>query len=183
MACAGPLPLTFWHWAGVSPYTWGFPLAETCVFVKQSLEPFHCDLCCQRHPFSRSYGVRLPSSLTRVLSRALVSSTCLPVSVCGTVTGSLARGFSGRIVRPVGLAVKPRFLPVQIRAKRRIFLPLQTLTANTNYQQSCGALLSASPHRSSRNPVVPEYQPASHRLPRFTRTRLRTDSPPEDEPS
>jgi len=37
------------------------------------------------HPFSRSYGVRLPSSLTRVLSNTLVSSTCLPVSVCGTV--------------------------------------------------------------------------------------------------
>src|SRR5207248_2493062 len=102
----------------------------------------------ERHPFSRSYGVRLPSSLTRVLSRALVSSTCLPVSVCGTVTDGLARGFSGRIGRPVGLAVKPRFLAAQIRAKRRIFLPLQTLTANTNYQQSCGALLSASPHRS-----------------------------------
>jgi hypothetical protein len=31
-----PLPLTFRHWAGVSLYTWGFPLAQTCVFVKQS---------------------------------------------------------------------------------------------------------------------------------------------------
>ncbi len=38
------------------------------------------------HPFSRSYGVNLPSSLTRVLSNTLVSSTCLPVSVCGTVS-------------------------------------------------------------------------------------------------
>src|SRR4051794_35381145 len=101
-----------------------------------------------RHPFSRSYGVRLPSSLTRVLSRALVSSTCLPVSVCGTVTDGLARGFSGRIVRPVGLAVRPRFLPAQILETPRIFLRGQTLTANTNYQQSCGALLSASPHCS-----------------------------------
>ena len=36
-------------------------------------------------PFSRSYGVILPSSLARVLSSALVSSTHLPVSVCGTV--------------------------------------------------------------------------------------------------
>jgi hypothetical protein len=36
------------------------------------------------HPFSRSYGVNLPSSLTRVLSNTLVFSTCLPVSVCGT---------------------------------------------------------------------------------------------------
>ena len=39
------------------------------------------------HTFFRSYGVNLPSSLARVLSRALVFSTCLPESVCGTVTG------------------------------------------------------------------------------------------------
>jgi hypothetical protein len=38
------------------------------------------------HTFSRSYGVNLPSSLTRVLSSALGFSPCLPVSVCGTVT-------------------------------------------------------------------------------------------------
>ena len=34
--------------------------------------------------FSRSYGAILPSSFTRVLSSALVFSTRLPVSVCGT---------------------------------------------------------------------------------------------------
>ena len=38
------------------------------------------------HTFFRSYGVNLPSSLTRVLSSALVYSTHLPESVCGTVT-------------------------------------------------------------------------------------------------
>ena len=38
----------------------------------------------RRDPFSRSYGVILPSSLARVISIALVSSTHLPVSVCGT---------------------------------------------------------------------------------------------------
>ena len=37
-----PLPLTFRHWAGVSPYTSAFALAETCVFGKQSLEPVSC---------------------------------------------------------------------------------------------------------------------------------------------
>ena len=36
------------------------------------------------HPFSLSYGARLPSSLTRVLPIPLVCSTRLPVSVCGT---------------------------------------------------------------------------------------------------
>src|SRR5437879_12215197 len=37
------LPLTFQHWAGVSPYTAPYGLAETCVFVKQSPGPARCD--------------------------------------------------------------------------------------------------------------------------------------------
>ena len=49
----------------------------------------------QRRTFSRSYGTILPSSFTRVLSSALVFSTRLPVSVCGTVLYKLSlRGFS-----------------------------------------------------------------------------------------
>ncbi len=69
-----PLPLTFQHWAGVSPYTSGFPLAETCVFVKQSPGPAHCGPPPRRiakirysngRSFSRSYGAILPSSLAR----------------------------------------------------------------------------------------------------------------------
>jgi hypothetical protein len=70
-----PFPLTFRHWAGVSPYTSSFELAETCVFVKQSIGPFLCDpqqlplyrVHHQGRSFSRSYGSILPSSLTRVL--------------------------------------------------------------------------------------------------------------------
>ena len=38
-----PLPLTFRHWAGVSPYTSSYDLAETCGFVNQSPEPVRCD--------------------------------------------------------------------------------------------------------------------------------------------
>ena len=38
----------------------------------------------RRHPFSRSYGVNLPSSLTTLLPMVLGSSPHLPVSVCGT---------------------------------------------------------------------------------------------------
>jgi hypothetical protein len=45
-------------------------------------------------PFSRSYGAILPSSLTRVIPRTLGFSPRLPVSVCGTGTGFLARRFS-----------------------------------------------------------------------------------------
>ena len=40
----------------------------------------------RRHPFSLSYGVNLPSSLTMLLSLILGSSPHLPVSVCGTGT-------------------------------------------------------------------------------------------------
>jgi hypothetical protein len=63
-----PLPLTFRHWAGVSPYMSAFAFAETCVFDKQSLEPISCSLLALvtllRHPFFQRYGVNLPSSLT-----------------------------------------------------------------------------------------------------------------------
>ena len=48
----------------------------------------------RRHPFSRSYGAILPSSLTMVLPIALVCSTHPPVSVCGTGPCGLPRGFS-----------------------------------------------------------------------------------------
>src|SRR5260370_26031583 len=48
----------------------------------------------QGHPFSRSSGAILPSSLDRFLSIALESSSHLPASVCGTVTCVLPRDFS-----------------------------------------------------------------------------------------
>ena len=48
----------------------------------------------RRHPFSRSYGVNLPSSLTTLLPMALGSSPHLPVSVCGTGSTINPHGFS-----------------------------------------------------------------------------------------
>ena len=42
-----PLPLTFRHRAGVSPYTSAFALAETCVFGKQFRGLFSCGLLAQ----------------------------------------------------------------------------------------------------------------------------------------
>ena len=54
-------------------------------------EPLHL----QRHTFSRSYGVNLPSSFTGDHSSALGFSPRLPVSVCGTVSVlNPHRGFS-----------------------------------------------------------------------------------------
>ena len=74
-----PLRFTFRHWAGVSPYTSACALAETCVFGKQSLEPFSCDPLTplskreqlRGSPFFQRYGVNLPSSLTEVRSLTL----------------------------------------------------------------------------------------------------------------
>ncbi len=67
-----PLPLTFQHRAGVSPYTASYDFAGTCVCGKQSPGPAFCPRrgAPHRAPFSRSYGGILPSSLTRGLSRA-----------------------------------------------------------------------------------------------------------------
>ncbi len=83
-----PLALTFRHWSRVTLYTSSCEFAECYVFGKQSPGPFHCafpELLNKDHsrkdPFSLSYGARLPSSLTRFLSRSLVYSTFLPVSV------------------------------------------------------------------------------------------------------
>ena len=83
-----PLLVTFRHWAGVSPYTSAFALAETCVFGKQSVGPILCHLPPHAHkehkvrrsPFFQRYGVNLPSSLTEgrsITSRAF----SLPTSV------------------------------------------------------------------------------------------------------
>ena len=113
-----PLLLTFRHWAGVSPYTSAFALAETCVFAKQSPGPFHCGFdqplqaAVAKRPFSRSYGAILPSSLTRVLPIALVFSTRLPVSDCGTDTFDLSRHFS----RQLG-SLELRLTPLTIAAR------------------------------------------------------------------
>ncbi|KAK9080989.1 hypothetical protein Scep_031022 [Stephania cephalantha] len=47
---SSPTSLTFRHWAGVSPHTWSYDFAETCVFGKQSPGPGHCDPLCEEAP-------------------------------------------------------------------------------------------------------------------------------------
>ncbi len=47
----------------------------------------------KKDPFFRSYGANLPSSLTRFISRALVYSTSLPVSVLIRTPARLARSY------------------------------------------------------------------------------------------
>ena len=64
-------------------------LAGVSVAWAYSLRPVK-----DRHPFSLSYGVILPSSLTIVLSLALGYSPHPPVSVYGTGAFNLDRDFS-----------------------------------------------------------------------------------------
>ena len=87
------LLLTFRHRAGVSPYTSSFDFAETCVFDKQLPGPIHCGSFLNEHPFSRSYGVNLPSSLTTLLPLVLGFSPHPPVSVYGTGALDIRRAF------------------------------------------------------------------------------------------
>jgi hypothetical protein len=116
------------------------------------------------YPFSRSYGVNLPSSLTRVLSIALVSSTHLPVSVCGTGTiPSTLRGFSWQFGLNDSSHPKTTLVPTLPSAPWGISLPRTGLHRDTNHIHWLALIYPpASPHRSEM--VVTEYKPFVHRL-------------------
>ncbi|GAA0162573.1 hypothetical protein LIER_39435 [Lithospermum erythrorhizon] len=60
------------------------------------------------HPFSRSYGVILPSSFDMVLSSALVYSTCSPVSVWGT-GGTLCSLATPTLIKRLKAPTEDRF--------------------------------------------------------------------------
>ncbi len=125
-----PLPLTFRHRAGVTPYMSACAFAGSCVFVKQSPGPILCGplgLPAQGrtpytgHPFSRSYGVNLPSSLTRNHSYALELSL-LPTSV-GLRYGRSRRpvhGFSWRQGLTGSSLVARGLLPSSVRRPARL---------------------------------------------------------------
>ena len=157
-------------------------------FTAASIDPHRVWVA--RRPFSRSYGAGLPSSLTRVLPIALVFSTRLPVSDCGTVTFDLARHFSCQLGSP-----ESQQMPLSFASRRwmgrRICLsspptgldaysqnalelpcwvmpllspgfraPLRTSLRPLNH----GLLPPGDTLRCKRSPVVPEYQPDVHRL-------------------
>ena len=90
------------------------------------------------HPFSQSYGVILPSSLTKVLSRALDFSSHLPVSVCGTGTCDLSRSFSRQL--GIGQFVT-NFTPHHLSACCRPDLPDRPPTGLDPLDQRRAALI------------------------------------------
>ena len=65
------------------------------MFLLNSCLSLFSAACSRRHPFSRSYGVILPSSLTMLLPSALGFSPHPPVSVYGTGTVQTIAAFLG----------------------------------------------------------------------------------------
>ena len=65
------------------------------MFLLNSCLSLFSAACFHRHPFSRSYGVILPSSLTMLLPPALGFSPHPPVSVYGTGARSAIAAFLG----------------------------------------------------------------------------------------
>ncbi len=110
----------------------------------------------QRHTFSRSYGVNLPSSLTRVLSSALEFSSYPPVSVYGTGTlWARTRDFSWKrridplTGRPkVGSSAFP--LDSSPAFVARSLLPDQSTGLNRHYQRPADLAFSVLPCRQRR---------------------------------
>ena len=124
------------------------------------------------HPFSRSYGVILPSSLTTLLSLVLGFSPHLPVSVAVRAPLSLVSSFSRQ--REIRCFVTLISLPITHQPfAMRSFLhdSLCAWTRNTNSVLILSSCVTAS---SKRLRVVSEFQPIVHRI-RFTpllRSRL-----------
>ena len=119
-------------------------MAQPCVFVKQLPGPILCALpFLGRDPLSRSYRVSLPSSLTVIHSSALVYSTRLRVSVCGTGTSEVMfSGFSRQSAYPHYWIV-PKDAPYcQVRLFLRICLQESTSTPfNGLFRQSAALSL------------------------------------------
>ena len=100
-----------------------------------------------RDPFSRSYGVNLPSSLTVIHSSALVYSTRLRVSVCGTGTREVKfSGFSRQYACPRYWRV-PKDLPYcQVRLFPRICLRKSAPTPFNRLFRQPAAVSLLRPH-------------------------------------
>ena len=164
--------MTFRHRAGVSPYTSSFDFAETCVFGKQSLGPFHCgplglNSAKEYHPTGAPLLPKLRGHFAEFLNEGssdLLGILYLPTCVgFGTGTLHLPRGFSRRH----GCR---NFTPFRSSASRlrlngrRIYLP----AALRGYPRTTIAWASFTylvpPSVITVDDVVQEYQPVVHRL-------------------
>ena len=161
-----------------------YDFAETCVFDKQSPGPGHCDPLCRGRPFFRSYGASLPSSLERVLSRPLVFSTYLPVSVSGTgneCVGSQKRGARAFLGSLTSLAFNQnKFQRTGSRLSSRIVfvLPVNALNASTAFHSQTQFSLLRPPVPTFISTGILTCLPSTTPF----GLALGPDSPPTDEP-
>ena len=104
----------------------------------------------QRHPFSRSYGVILPSSFSTDHSSTLGFSPRLPVSVCGTVALCIPmRGFSRRPASgTLGGGPKAPHSASGLTF-RRVFPPVQATPLHRDIRHPTIPLLPRPPSRST----------------------------------
>ena len=98
-------------------------------------------------PLSRSYRVSLPSSLTVIHSSALVYSTRLRVSVCGTGTERIKFSGFSREYAYVRYWIVPKDAPYcQVRLSLRICLQQSTSTPLNRLFRQPAALSRLRPH-------------------------------------
>jgi hypothetical protein len=122
------------------------------------------------HPFSRTYGVNLPSSLTTLLPLVLGFSPRLPVSVCGTGAYTLDSGFSrqcgvGYFGTLFSLPIRPSKRPADFPARLSISLGRALPAARLTYPPASPPL--SCEYRQYRNINLSSIDYAS-------RPRLRT---------
>ena len=123
-------------------------ISHSPVFLLNScLDLFSAPSLARRDPLSRSYRVSLPSSLTVIHSSALVYSTRLRVSVCGTGTREVKfSGFSRQYACPRYWRV-PKDLPYsQVRLFPRICLRKSAPTPFNRLFRQPAAVSLLRPH-------------------------------------
>ena len=128
------------------------------VFLLNSCLSLFSAACSRRHPFSRSYGVILPNSLTMLLPSALGFSPHPPVSVYGTGMCITIAAFLGTWLTRFPTLVRST---LRLRIVRKICCPY-------SYPACTGFLFpgSCSPHASPQFwvHIVQESPPVIHRL-------------------
>ena len=163
--------MTFRHRAGVSPYTSSFDFAETCVFGKQSLGPFHCGhlgLKSARdyHPTVAPLLPKLRGHFAEFLfegSSDRLGILYLPTCVgFGTGTSHLPRRFSRR--HGFGhFELSALGIPSQARWSADLPTDRPTRLPQVDQRLGCPSLPRPAIGDSGGD-VVLEYQPVVHRL-------------------
>ena len=88
-----PISIPIPHFLSSSAPILHLSISQKPVFLVNSRLGLFSAAYFRRHPFSRSYGVNLPSSLTTLLPLVLGSSPHPPVSVYGTGALDIHRAF------------------------------------------------------------------------------------------